>query len=159
MSTPTHLLVGASIAKAAALMGAPAAPEHILAIAMIAAVAPDIDILVYGYGTKHHASILHKPVIWASLFSVAYAANAVFALPYANALSIAAIGVLSHFILDTGNYSQGVQWLWPFSDNVLHFFKLAKRPDSLKQRWQVFSRHPAFAAEALIWIGAIVFLF
>ncbi len=159
MSTPTHLLVGASIAKAAALMGAAAAPEHIFAIAMISAVAPDIDILAYGYGTKHHASLLHKPVVWTGLFAVIFATNAALALPYSHTILIAAIGVLSHFILDTGNYSEGVQWLWPLSAKVVHFFKLAKRPDSVKERWHVFSRHPAFAAEALIWIGTIAFLF
>jgi len=159
MTTPTHLLIGTVIAKAALLTGAPVNAQHIYTVAIVSASIPDIDVLYYGVNPQHHKSLLHKPIFWVSLFILWFGVKQYILVSASSSLlTLISIGLWSHFLLDTGNYTTGVQWLWPFSKKIFHYFPFADRPKTAKKRWQICLHHPTFIFELTLIFGSLLFL-
>jgi len=159
MSTPTHLLIGAVIAKTAMLYGFSDTPQQTYLVSLFSSVLPDIDVVTYGYGPQHHKSLFHKPFFWGCIIVFLFIFQALFGLIPLNDIYLISLALFSHFILDTGNYTEGVQWFWPLSKKTIHFFKLVQRPDTRKERKQLFMHHATFFAETLIVLGSLFYLF
>jgi len=159
MTTPTHLLLGLVIGKISILAGIHADPQVVYTLGAVSALIPDIDIVYYGLGVNHHQSLLHKPFVWFTglLFVALYfiIMHETILLSY---VIIFSLGVLSHFLLDMGNYTEGVRWLWPISRKSFHLFPLAKQAKQWKKRFTIFTHHPAFLFEGTILISSLFFI-
>lgn len=94
--------------------------RRLMALGLIAAVLPDLDLLwfylVDGRRQVHHAYVTHKPFAW--LFALAAAALVMWMLRAGRAawLALAVLGanVMLHLVLDTT--AGGIRWAWPASE-------------------------------------------
>jgi membrane-bound metal-dependent hydrolase YbcI (DUF457 family) len=160
MTTPTHILVGISIARIATHFGLVPDSVQTYMISAISANIPDLDVLKYGINPAHHKSLLHKPFIWFVLITLltvsALTPYPILSIPE---LWLFSIGLFSHFILDTGNYTEGVQWFWPFSTHVYHYFKLIQKPDTAKKVFNVFIKSSQIKMDLAVSTAAMGMLF
>jgi hypothetical protein len=124
MTTATHTATGFLIVKTMDLLGLipPDLKTVAYTVGMITANMPDFDILFNFRISGHRESVFHAPIFWllvlVPVFGVAifYDLAAVFLLVFISFLCI-----LSHFILDTSDYSQGISWLRPFTRTKYSF--------------------------------------
>jgi membrane-bound metal-dependent hydrolase YbcI (DUF457 family) len=159
MSTPTHVLTGLAIGKIMIAAGIPVDPLRVFEVAVVSANLPDIDVIRYGITPAHHKSILHKPAVWIGAIALVWTIAAFRLLPISlPLLGVFAVGILSHFVLDTGNCTTGVQWLWPWSPRISHYFAFAVRPNSHRKLFSVYLHHAAFRFEASLWATMLGYL-
>jgi len=162
MTTPTHTLIGIALANFGMEKGfLPYAPNIIYPISIIAANAPDFDILFTGIGVKknHRLGFFHFPSTWALLLIIAYL---ILDLTGNNELlpifALVGTGIFSHFVMDTFDAHVGILWFAPFSKKAYNFFrKNAVLPKTIKEFIIEYIRHPVMLAEITVWL--IVFWF
>lgn len=127
MTTATHTVVGYLIAKLwihAGILPASLEPQ-IIGVSILAANAPDVDALAIWRGFKHRVrSPFHKPIIWAALLvpllAYAHLSDLTFIYSY---LMMILLGVFSHFVLDSIDFSPGITWFWPVSRKSYSIWK------------------------------------
>lgn len=123
MDNLTHTLAGLMLARAGCNRMCP----HAAAILMLAANAPDADVVVRLAGSSldylnQHRGITHalvaSPLVAAAVVGVV-AAIARKRLPWLKAILVAWLGVLSHLLFDWTN-TYGIRLLLPFQPDWLH---------------------------------------
>ena len=153
-----HLPAGylASTAALARLGVGAVARRRLMAAALVASVAPDLDLLFfYGVdrGVHHHAFVTHWPVLWVGLAASGALLGAVLGrrLWVLGALVVGAGGLL-HLALDS--IAGEVRWLAPWSVASVTLAEVPPRFDS----WILsFVAHWTFGVElALVAFGLIV---
>ena len=136
------------------------ARPRLLALGLVASVAPDFDLLYFylvGHQQRvHHAYFPHLPYFWLVTVTVA-AVTLKFIGAKRNAwlvLWIIALNVMLHLVLDT--ITGGIRWLWPFSDTYL---RLVSVPSRYHPWYWNFIRHWTFGLEVALVVAALwVFL-
>jgi len=131
------------------------------AIAIVASLIPDIDILKYGITTNQHRilSIFHKPIIWLAALILIWFLTILRITPISQAtLGIFSAGILSHFILDTIGFSAGISWLWPWSNKNYNLFRSILRPKKIINRIKTYVTHPAGFLDIALSIGLAFYL-
>jgi membrane-bound metal-dependent hydrolase YbcI (DUF457 family) len=168
MTTPTHIIMGAVLAKAALTGGKiEADPSIMYAVAILFSNIPDIDIPLFGlkksseFKFNHRLeSFLHFPFFWVLLFGLFYVLmpNALWskALPY---YPIAFIACCLHFLMDTIGIHNGICWFGPFHKKEISFTKLIERPSRKSLFVLTYCLSPGFRIEMLLWIGSVWYLF
>jgi len=160
MTTLTHTLLGVVLAKISVDTGMiPATSEVIYPLGIIAANLPDFDVLYVPMSKNHRESLLHTPLFWLAIIGIAYAAAALYPafLPY---IHILALGVLSHFVLDTIDMRSGIRWLYPFNTkffNILHSVK-DMHLENKKEFLKTYLTHPVMIAESAV-VCTLMFAF
>jgi inner membrane protein len=133
--------------------GAKIKAPYALVVALIAAVFPDLDLLlplITGeYDFHHHHYWVHIPAFWAAVACVA--------LPIAWRLKVLPTalvflaGIFLHLCLDT--IVGGIGWYYPFDDTLVYFIIIpATQPHWLLS----FILHWTFTLELSIWALALV---
>ena len=120
----------------------------LLRLGLAASVLPDLDLLwfylVDDRRQVHHAYLPHLPGFWLGVFAAAVLLLLAIRARRSAwlALGVAAIGILSHLLLDT--VAGGIRWLWPASDVELALVEVTAR----YQPWYLnFVLHWTFALE------------
>lgn len=154
--------MGMVIARSAQIAGfvSPPAPATYITV-LAASNIPDIDVLFYGLSPRHHVkSLLHKPLFWCALLVLLTVFRLISGIPIPGTdIALVGISLFMHFILDTGNYTEGVQWLWPFSDKVFHFFPFVERPKKFIHRLHAYRKSPTFVWETTLWVVFFPYIF
>jgi hypothetical protein len=160
MSTPTHIIAGAIIAKYAMHVGfLPDAPEIIYPMSIIAANIPDIDSIFIHYPKDHRNYPFHFPLYWvcflALLLFTAVRIHRLDLVPY---VDLIAINLFIHFFLDTWNIRTGIYWLMPWKHKEFNFFKRVPYALTKMGMLRQYLFHPYILLELLILIGGDIYL-
>ena len=155
------MLVGIALANFGMETGfLPNVPHLIYPMSIIAANAPDFDILFTGIHRNHRLSRMHFPSTWAFLLMLTYilldlTGNSEM-LPF---FALIAAGILSHFVLDTFDAHLGIMWFAPFSKRAYNFFRKRNPfvPQSIREFIIEYIRHPVMLAEAAVWCIILFF--
>lgn len=128
--------------------------KSLMAAALIGGILPDFDMIWFHFidnrAFHHHRYWVHAPGFWLILAAVtlpllASAKRAWLPLAFAFLASI-----FVHLLLDT--IAGDIMWLWPFSTDLFHFFKV----EPTHSHWVLsFMAHWTFSLEILIWIAAL----
>jgi len=125
----THALTGAAIAECAVPAGAPARLRAVFMVTgLVAANAPDIDLLYSGITAQPLGYLLHHRghshtwpglallgvLMWAILFALPQTRMALRGSLTARAVALIAVALVSHLLLDAAN-SYGTHLFYPFS--------------------------------------------
>jgi membrane-bound metal-dependent hydrolase YbcI (DUF457 family) len=155
MTTITHTLVGAAIAKAA-LSGHAihADPTLVYTVSILAANLPDINVPFIGlrrsFYRNHRLSACHLPLFWIALFLIIQ-----ILLPdhtWKTILPYAAIGIVNiflHFILDLFSLHNGVCLLAPFLKREYSITRLKDRPETIRLYLRTYTKSVLFKGELL----------
>ena len=160
MTTLTHTLLGVVLAKISVDTGMiPATSQLIYPFSIIAANAPDFDVLYTPLANNHRESLLHTPLFWLVIIGISYIVGAFYPmiLPYIHILTI---GVVSHFLLDTACMRSGIRWFYPFNKkffNVLHAVTDMHLEDK-KIFIKTYMTHPVMLIESAI-VCALIFVY
>lgn len=158
MTTLTHTLFGIVLAKISVDAGMiPATSSVLYPLSIIAANLPDFDVLYVPMSKNHRESLMHTPLFWFGIIGLLYAAGGIqhAFLPY---IHIVAIGIVSHFLLDTIDMRSGIRWLYPFNKkffNVLHSVTNMHLEDK-KVFVKTYITHPVMIAESIVLILCII---
>jgi len=164
MSTPTHILIGITLAHTGMQLGLlPDAPHLMYPLGILATNAPDFDILFLGFKKNHRLSRFHFPSTWSFLLLATYLileiSNSSSLLPY---FALIASGIFSHFLGDTFDSHTGILWLAPISSKAYSFLpKDPYIPNTLKSYLIAYMKHPLLFVELFVWIvcaGVLFFL-
>ncbi len=143
----SHLSTGYLLGRAAYARGLA------MAIALLGAIAPDIDTIWWyftGSTTHHHLLPAHIPAVWAVIAAIILPLIARLRPANLYLAIIFFIAVFLHLALDT--ISGGIMWLWPFSDYQIELITLAEA-----QTGQFFGLvwHWTVALELMVWTVAL----
>ncbi len=138
---------------------APAAiPKTAMAVALVASIAPDLDLLwfygVDGGQTHHHHFFPHLPFLWGVAGGFGVVLLTLLGQPRARRLFALGIACgLVHLVLDT--LVGHIKWLWPFSQNMMAMVTVP----ATEQHWIFnFVLHWTFGVEIAICGAAIAHL-
>lgn len=140
----------------------PSTPHLLYPIAVLAANAPDLDVLFVGLKMKrnHRLNIMHFPAMWVLVLGLAYlflditAHTAIFFY-----FTVVALGVFSHFLLDTFDSNTGILWLAPVSKKAYCFLRRnAVIPATFREHVKSYVHHPVMLAESAVWLIALYVL-
>jgi hypothetical protein len=167
MTTLTHILAGAVIAKAALTGHKIAAdPAVVFGVAIFFSNLPDMDIPFFGmrktlalkWNHRMH-SFFHFPLFWIALYLTAelYAPFPIRQTiePY---MSIALISLGIHFLMDTVGVHSGICWFGPLIKKQFSFTKLLDYPETIGTFVLTYCKSAVFKVELLIWLGSILYL-
>ncbi len=151
-----HLPAGYIIARLYAKRAAPDEKTHnsIMAVGLAASLTPDLDLL-YFYAfdrtVHHHLLFPHLPLFWLfSLGVVGLFALCIKSQLLATFTSVAALGILSHLLLDT--IAGGIAWALPWDPSLI---RLVNIPATHSHFLISFALHWTFLLEISLWVVAI----
>jgi membrane-bound metal-dependent hydrolase YbcI (DUF457 family) len=153
MTTPTHICTGYLIAQYVYSVGliSPEMLPAVTTVSILAANAPDFDVVAIRKMLNHRKSPLHVPFYWFTAFAVTgliikITGNRI----AATYVSIIGINVLIHFLMDSISVGVGIRWLAPFRQKDFGII-FGKPSESVKSFMKNFFRYPIVYAEALFW--------
>ncbi|MFH0750121.1 MAG: metal-dependent hydrolase [Candidatus Gottesmanbacteria bacterium] len=158
MTTPTHILTGAVIAKLSMDFGlVPNIPGLIYPLGILTANIPDIDVLFIKFPNNHRASIFHVPLLWALTLTITYLAASFFDMPLlANSIIMAGISILSHFFLDSFDMSTGIAWFAPLDKTFFSILPRLPRPITKRAYIRAYLKHSVMIAEGVVVLSGII---
>jgi inner membrane protein len=152
-----YILAKQLIARWRHLPRLPISARAAIIIAVIGALAPDVDMLYFYLAdagrTHHHRYFTHWPIVWLSLIALS-ALSFRYARPAWKGWTFGILLFCScaflHLILDT--LVGDIWWFAPFQDKPYALFTV---PARFSPWWLNFFLHWSFIAEVLIWAWAI----
>lgn len=163
MTTPTHVAIGYFIARGFATSGLLPDTNSTYLLSMMFANAPDIDAIIITRRLYAHRenfySLSHFPATWAVLFSFALLVITNQAPQYLMYLSLCAISVFSHFILDSFDLFEGISWFGPWIKKPFSFIRLLTPPTNNTEWTILYRNHWLFYVELLICLLAFSIAF
>lgn len=161
MSTPTHIIVGAVIAKYAISTGfLPDVSSVVYPLSIISANLPDIDSIVIHYPKDHRNYPCHYPFYWALAWMVVFFTSILTGQQqYLHMIELIGINVFLHFFLDSWNIRTGIFWLMPWKKKEFNFLKRLPYEKTLKAVLRQYLLHPYILLELGILISGSIYLF
>jgi membrane-bound metal-dependent hydrolase YbcI (DUF457 family) len=117
MTTITHICTGYIVSQIAIQTGLVSSEiiPHLPLVSMIAANAPDFDIVSVKHIPLHRLSAFHTPFYWFIFFVVSYGIISItHQRNLAVYLAIISMNVFLHFCMDSISLGRGIRWLMPF---------------------------------------------
>lgn len=161
MTTPTHIALGYLVAEGFTRLGlaSPDAFDKTLLLSVIAANAPDADVLMF-WKMRHHRinSYLHYPVVWILLIT-GTALYLMFFLPtLLQIIPLIMVNIMMHFILDTFGIEVGIRWAWPWKKTYYSFIpSRTDIPKSIGGFIRKYLTLPVLYIEIGFWILTAIF--
>lgn len=140
--------------------------KYVILLGLLGSVLPDIDMLYFywfdGQKHHHHEYWSHIPYYWFLILLVVSPALCFMKRTIAYAFIVMFINIFLHLLLDT-MWSGGIQWFYPFSDNMISFMEVSTRWSAKQIYYGVegwiwnFVIHPSFLVELLLFTTACTF--
>jgi membrane-bound metal-dependent hydrolase YbcI (DUF457 family) len=156
MTTPTHIMTGYLIGQWFITRGL--IPTNLattaIAVGMVAANAPDMDVFVYRKALGHRGSPFHVPWNWFKPLAIFSLIGLLWNNRIVMAFSVLVqLNVFMHFVMDSITTGQGIRWLEPFSKKDIGLvFARGHIDTSVKEFIKVNLRYPVLLADVFIWI-------
>jgi hypothetical protein len=155
MTTITHLCTGYLFAQILQSQGIiPDGMYHsITVVSMIAANAPDFDVIAIRKIMHHRTSVMHVPLYWA----IGFIAAGIFAALTHNRsaalyIIVSGINVIMHFLMDSVAIGHGIRWLFPFSKKQFGII-FGTPSETVREFIRNFFKYPIVIGEIALWIA------